>query len=388
MEMKIQTFVFRRKNCLLQKGHNMNERERLLTLLGGRQPDTIPWFADLSYIYFSLNERDMLAKKYLGEEGYLNFYADLGAGISFYAPFLWRTEYKKEISYSESIAGDVKTCMYDTPLGRITSKEQYSRISFCWAYTKHFVETIEDLRIMLYIHENARYFENYAAFEKVDRLWNEHGIACGMTPISSAPIQKLISRWAGLKNAMDIYMDHTDEFEEILERLGNSEDEIFRIICASPAQFVEFPENLSSEVTGRNFFLKYNSPYYKKRNTSLHAMGKFTAIHIDGTLRSCLPLLADCGFDAAEAVTPMPVGDVEPEDLRKTAGDRIVIWGGLPGPVFTPIFDEDAFESYLAKIIKIAKEDGHFVIGVADQVPPDGILARVKKVREFIDGGI
>jgi len=364
----------------------MNERERLLTVLKRGKPDRIPWFADLSYIYSSLEERGLLEKKYKGDEGYLNFHMDLGAGICFYAPFLWRTEYAKGIRYTENRDGDTKTSVWETPRGKIFSREHYSGTSFCWAYTKHFVETIEDLRIMLYIHENAEHFENYDAFEKIDRLWNGYGIACGCTPISSAPIQKLFSRWAGIENTMAIYVDNTLEFEEILERLAQSENEIFRIICASPAQYVEFPENLSSEVTGKNFFLQYNSPYYVKRNKELHAAGKLTGIHIDGTLSSCLPLLGDCGFDAAEAVTPAPVGDVRLEDLRKTAGD-IIIWGGLPGALFSPLYGEDIFESHLARTIDIAKEDGLFVIGVADQVPPDGLLSRVKKVREFLDGG-
>jgi hypothetical protein len=365
----------------------MNERERLLTVLKRRQPDRIPWYADLSYIYSSLDERGQLEKRYNGDEGYLNFYLDHGAGILFYAPLLWRTEYAKECRYSENTDGDTRTTVWETPQGKIISQEQYSRTSYCWAYTKHFIETIEDLRVMLYIHENASHFENYAAFEKIDRLWNGYGIACGLTPISSAPIQKLFSRWAGIENTMTIYIDHTDEFEDIMERLEQSEDEIFKIICASPAQYVEFPENISSEITGKNFFLKYNKPYYERRNKELHKSGKFTGIHIDGTLKSCLPLLADCGFDAAEAVTPAPVGDVRLEDLRKIAGDNIIIWGGLPGALFSPLYDEDVFESHLVKTIDTAKKDGSFVIGVADQVPPDGMLSRVKKVREFINKG-
>ena len=363
----------------------MNERDRLLTVLKKGKPDKIPWFADLSYIYNSLDERGQLEKKYSGDEGYLNFHIDLGAGIFCYAPFLWRTEYAPGITYSENRDGDIKTFIWETPKGKITSRKHYSRTSFCWAYTKHFIETIEDLRIMLYIYENASHFENYEAFEKIDRLWNGYGIACGMTPVSSAPIQKLFSRWAGIENTMTIYLDHTDEFEEILQRLEQSEDEVFRIRGASPAQYVEFPENLSSEITGRNFFLKYNNPYYKRRNKELHKNGKITGIHIDGTLKSCLPLLADSGFDVAEAVTPAPVGDVQLEDLRNTAGDNIVIWGGLPGALFSPLFGEDVFEAHLTKAIDTAKEDGSFVIGVADQVPPDGLLSRVKKVREFID---
>lgn len=358
-----------------------------MAVLNNRQPDKIPWYADLSYLYSSLEARGQLEKKYSGDEGYLAFHLDLGAGIYCYTPFLWRTEYSKDISYSENIAGDTRTSIWETPIGKITSRDQYSRTSFCWAYTKHFVETIEDLRVMLYIHENSKHFENYAAYEKFDALWAGHGIACALSPITSSALQKLFSRWAGVENTMSVYLDHTDEFEEILQRIEQSEDAIFKIICDSPAQYVEFPENLSSEITGRNFYLKYNKPYYEKHNRKLHEKGKFTGIHIDGTLKSCLPLLADSGFDVAEAVTPAPVGDVPLEDLRKTAGENIVIWGGLPGALFSPLYSESTFESHLEKTIETAKKDSRFIIGVADQVPPDGLISRVKKVREFVERG-
>jgi hypothetical protein len=300
----------------------MNERERLMAVLKGEKPDQIPWFADLYYIYFSMDKRGLLDKQYQGYEafsdagnnaGYLKFYTDLGAGICCYSPFLWRTEYSDDITYSETINGDIKTNTYTTPLGTITSIEQYMPSSFSWAYTKHFVETINDLRIMLYIHENSCHAENYKAFNKIDDLWGGYGIATALSPLSSSPFQKLLTRWAGVENTIILCMDYEDEFNDALRRIGRSDDEIFNIICASNAQFVEFPENLSSEVTG-----------------------------------------------------------------------AIVIWGGLPGPIFTPMFSEDSFDRYLDRIIKIAKDDGRFVIGLADQVPPDGLLSRVKKVREFI----
>ena len=127
----------------------------------------------------------------------------------------------------------------------------------------------------------------------------------------------------------------------------------------------------------------FNKEYYSQRVEQLHDAGKFVGIHIDGTLSPCLSMLADCGFDAAEAVTPAPVGDIEIENLRCAAGD-IVIIGGLPGALFTAQYSDEFFDSHLNKLLQAFANDSKFVIGVADQVPPDVVPGRVERVREVI----
>ena len=76
--------------------------------------------------------------------------------------------------------------------------------------------------------------------------------------------------------------------------------------------------------------------YYKRVNEIFHKAGKYTPIHIDDRLNPCLGNLFEAGFDIAEAVTPAPLGDVELEDLRKAAGDDLIIRGALSGGLFSP----------------------------------------------------
>ena len=363
----------------------MNERERVLAVLGGKIPDKIPWFADLSYLYDSMKTRGILEDRYNGDEGYVRFHKDLGAGLCFYAPFLWKIEYAGGIKYYESETDGVKTFIFNTPEGNIRSEQKYLPTTYTWAYTEHFVKDIKDLYIMLYIFENIKYIENYKDFNKIDMLWGDAGIPVGLAPISVSPIQKLLTRWAGIENTLCIFMDNRDEFEEIIGRLKSSEDEVFEILKRSPARLIEFPENLSSEITGKTFFEKYSFDYYRKRINQLHDAGKYVSIHIDGTLKGCLPLLEKAGFDVAEAVTPAPVGDIEVENLRNTAGDKIILWGGLPGALFSPIYSESLFEEHLKNVLSTLSTDSRFVMGVADQVPPDGLISRVKKVRDMIE---
>jgi hypothetical protein len=362
----------------------MNERERFMATMGGEKPDRLPWFADLSYLYDSMGKTGTLDGKYAGDKGYLGFHRDLGAGICFYAPFPWKGEFTNDIEYSVNVKGSTRHTSYSTPAGEIFSIEKYLPETFSWAITDHMVKTINDLRVMEYIHSKTIYETNYADFDRIDNLWEDDGIAAAFPPISSSPLQKLIARWAGIENTVAIMTDYPDEFKSLLNLIDEAQTDAFEIICGSVCQYVEFAENLSSEVTGASLFEQYNKPHYKKRNRLLHEAGKYTGIHIDGTLKPCLSMLYSCGFDAAEAVTPFPAGDVKVEDIRKEAGDDLIIWGGLPGVLFSPLYTDEQFNAHLKNVLGVFQKTPGFILGVADQVPPDGLIRRIKLVREMI----
>jgi hypothetical protein len=236
---------------------------------------------------------------------------------------------------------------------------------------------------MLYVHENTLYHENYDDFDKIDKLWGGHGVPTAIPPISVSPLQKLLARWAGVETTVNLFAEDTDAFEKILCDMQETEDKPFEIICNSKADYIEYAENLSSEITGRMFFDMFNKDYYTKRNKQLHDAGKFVGIHIDGTLRPCLSQLAECGFDVAEAVTPAPVGDIEIEDLRSQAGD-ITIIGGMPGAMFTKEYSDDFFNAHLERLIETFIDDGKFMVGVADQIPPDVVPERIERVGRIL----
>jgi len=239
--------------------------------------------------------------------------------------------------------------------------------------------------VLLYACEHREIRPNTAAYSEVDRSWGGHGYAVGIAPIGGAPLQRLLTSWAGVPALMSLYLDQREDLEAIFSASEEADTPIFDILCASPCGLIEFPENLSAEVTGRRFFERYNAPYYHRRISALHRAGKKVSIHNDGTLRGTFDLLARCGFDAIEAVTPAPVGDIPLRQLRDAAGPGVVLWGGLPGALFSPCFSTEQFEAHLSEAVEVFAEDGRCVLGVADQVPPDGLISRVRRVREVVD---
>jgi hypothetical protein len=365
----------------------VNERERLKATLRGTPPDKLPWYADLSYLYSSMEDRGTLEARFAGAAGYLRFHQEMGAGICFYAPFLWEQRYTHGVSERVQETSGTRITTVSTPVGSVREVQTYMPDSYTWAITEHYVKELPDLRVLLYACEHRDLQPAYEAYVAVDRSWGPHGLAVGIAPICSAPLQRMLTRWSGVSVLMDLYMDHSRELASVFTGLEEADTPIFDILCASPCDLIEFPENLSAEVVGRRFFERYNAPYYQRRTAALHAAGKKTAIHNDGTLRGTFDLLGPCGFDVIEAITPSPVGDIPLRQLRAEAGPGVVLWGGLPGAMFSPCFSEEQFESHLQEAVRVFTADGRCVLGVADQVPPDGLISRVKRVREVVEGG-
>ena len=132
-------------------------------------------------------------------------------------------------------------------------------------------------------------------------------------------------------------------------------------------------------------FEKYHIPYYKRRAEKLHVAKKYIFVHIDGALRGLLPLMWKTGVDCAQSVTPAPVGDVYVEKLREVAGPNIILWGGLPGIYFSYLYPEKSLREMAMDVIKYHLDGHKFIMGVADQVPPDGDIKRVKMITNLVE---
>ena len=123
------------------------------------------------------------------------------------------------------------------------------------------------------------------------------------------------------------------------------------------------PENLSSESVGKKFFKRWVQPFDTYWTGRIRDAGKYSFIHIDGTLRGLIRECSQTGFDVLEAVTPGPVGDIEPEDLHNWVEPGVVIWGGIPGVYFTDLISDEEFDAYVIRVLEVWKSEPRYVLG-------------------------
>jgi hypothetical protein len=365
----------------------MTFRQRLLAVLNGERPDAMPWFADLTYWYHAQKTAGTLPPEYEGDEGFVQLHVDHHVGYYLgYAP-VWSDTHENVEVASES-AGHVATTRWKTPVGEIHGQTQYLPETFSSAPIKWPVTAPEDLRVLRYIADSTHTTPTYERYKLLTRLCSGHGHPTVLPPRS--PVSQMLAQWTGAVNLSYLLADARTEVERTFEALGRAADGAYAAILGCGTPFVELPDNLTGEVVTR-LFERYQFDYYLKRLEPLHAAGKKVGVHLDGTMHGILPLLVKTGLDFIESITPKPTGDVAVEDLRELAGPDIILFGGMPGAMFAPPFTAREIRQQVELIVEHhwpAAGSGQvpkFILGAADQVPPNGDMGLVRLVGELCE---
>lgn len=357
--------------------------DAFLQTLDGHTPEEIVWTADLEYWFAGRRAAGTLDPKLRTEKGYLEFCQHFGIMPYYWYENFWTGEsVYNGIDVTEQ-QDDEKTVQEWTPrLGTLRLESAFCAQSASSAITKYPVQTGEDLKVLLHILENRRLvpanLDNYC---ERSALWARYdGLPSLALPRS--PLPALFVEWTGLENGIYLLMDHPDLMQQAMSYLAEQEKVIIEALCELAPPLVHFPDNLTSE-TFTGLFDERMAGHYRRRIEALHSAGVHTAVHLDGTVRGLLPKLAAVGFDAIEALTPQPVGDVDVEDMRTLAGnDRVTLWGGLPGAMFAPPFTWDDVQAHAEKLL--ASWQGRpFVVGVADQIPANGEIEYCRQLADF-----
>lgn len=350
----------------------MTFRERLLSVFRGERPDHLPWFADLLYYRHAHMAMGDLPERYCTEEGFVQLHRDYHAGM-----YLGFTEAVKQVGGAEGVTvtaqqeGEVVTTRWQTPVGEMWGEHVHLPHAETTAWTRYPVSSPDELRIVRYLYEAREFAPDYETWERLDRLTGDQG--CHVMTIGRGGISSLLSEWCGVTNVCYLLADAPQELDKTVAVMLESNARYIDCLLDAPGPLVEFCDNLTGEVVTR-LFERYQFDFYKEQIRRLHEHGKKTLSHVDGTLKGIVPLMAATGLDAAESVTPMPCGDVAVEDLRELAGPDLILFGGMPGAIFAPPFGRDDVIRQVESIVEHHWEYGRFVLGAADQVPPNADL--------------
>lgn len=367
----------------------MTQRQRLLAVFCGEPVDHLPWAADLTYWYGARVHDNTVDEEHRGKEGFVRLHRDLGVCCYYvYYGQPMRSVSDDSVQTESSEEEGVSRTTIRTPLGSLTQENRWLPRSYCHGRTKPYVETPEDLRVLRYIVEHRSWEATPDSYREHQALLGEDGLAPGFVP--RAPLSAMIAEWAGLTNTALLLADAREEMECTLDAIAASNAPALRLAAESEAPLYHFGDNLSAENIG-GLFDRYLRDYYRHAAEVLHEGGKFVAVHVDGTMRGLLHRFRDTGVDAIESLTPWPVGDVALEDLRAVAQDEnVILWGGLPGAMFSPAFSSQDIRDMTEKILALFGQTGRrgprgrFIVGSADQVPPDGRIEDVRMVSDIL----
>ncbi len=367
----------------------MSYLSNFLDILEGTTSDRPVWTADLEYWLAGREYDGTINPEWRTEEGFLKLCSELGIMPYFYYGSSWNAFWLAEPEYDESVRistvrdGRKTKTRYTTPVGELIEQTEFMPTSCSEAHIAFPVQTHEDFETFRYLIEHRRLkpvlLEDYEARRE---LWKRYdGIPSIAMPRS--PLAAFFYEWAGIINGVYLLTDCRDEVKELFDVMLEQEEPIISAVCAAAPPLVHFADNMASDnMTGFYDELMYEG--HRRRLDRFHAAGIKCAVHLDGVVRGLLPKLAAAGFDAIEALTPKPNGDMDVEEMREGAkSDTVVLWGGVPGVLFSPPSTWDDMNRYVKRTLE-AWEGTPFILGVADQVPPDGNIDFCKRIAEMV----
>lgn len=360
----------------------MSPNERVMAIFNGNQPDQVPWFGDLDYWATTLICKGEKPEDFKISDDYIKWHEDLGVGfyLQGFQPFKVTYENCKVKEWQE---GDNRYRQIETPKGTLQECWQWIPTAFTIGPTEHFVKSAADLPAYQYMYENMRYESDNTIADIRERQIGDAGIQVGYLPKS--PLMQLLALDSNIITFMELYMSATDQLESVIDAIRISHDIAAQIAVDCPADVLLIPENLSAEVVGPHLFEQYMKDYQVHWNRKIKEAGKFPFIHMDGTLKGLLREECATGFSFIEAMTPAPVGDLAIEEWEGYCdNDQTIFWGGIPGVYFTGLVSDDEFDDHIRRVLAVMTSKPRYVLGIADQAPPDTLEYRVRRVAELV----
>jgi len=354
-------------------------REAFLEALRGRVTDEVSWAADLAYWIEGQIQAGMGAVAWRTEKGYLELCREVGT-----MPYYWYGRFScaeprfKQVKVSVERRGGTTVTRWRTPRGALEQHTTFSPESSSEAITKYPVEDRADLEALLALLRDRTWVPRLDDYPQRLAFWAGYDGIPGLG-LPRSPMSAFITEFTGVQNGVYLLFDYPALVTEALAIMEAAEAPVVDAVCRTAPPLIHFPDNLTREVyTG--LFEPHMRDRYRRRLARLHDAGVLCAVHLDGTVRGLLPKLGDVGFDSIEALTPKPVGDVGLAEMRTLSGrPAVALWGGLPGALFAPPHGKKAILEQL-DILLHCWRGTPFIVGVADQVPPDGSLEAVKAV--------
>ncbi len=341
----------------------------------------MPWFADLTYWQHGRRIAGTYPQRYEGDEGFVRLHADHNVGYYLGYAQVWHSTHEG-VEVSCTTEGAITTTVWRTPVGEIHGETVFLPQTASSAPSKWPVTGVEDLRVLRYIADSTRTRYDDSHLRLLRDLAGEQGHPTVLPPRS--PLSQMLAEWTGVTNLVYMLQDAPEQVEKTLHALGRAADGAYEAVAACDTPFCELPDNLTGEVVTR-LFERYQFDYYLQRIPPLQESGKKVGVHLDGTLHGILPLLVQTGLDFIESITPAPVGDVAVERLRDLAGPDVILFGGMPGAMFAPPWTAEDIRRHLESILQHHWESGKFILGVADQVPPNGDMNLVRHVGDLVE---
>ncbi len=370
----------------------MSLRERILAVYRGETPDVVPYMLDLSHWFYHKNNMpwDLSQSYEKPETELLDYHKKVGVGfyLANLASFV-AVEYGDDVvaeTIKDSRDGEITiTWRFSTPLGTIERKRIWHEQTYAWAIREWAVKTEQDLRVLGYVLGSRTYAPHWDRYQAWVDYVGEDGVVCVVHPAIYSGMAHLLHYWMGVEGVMYATYDWPDTVHEVVDQINENNLKAIDLAVTSPGEIIFLGDNFSSDIQPPHFFAEWARPYYVEAIRRIHAAGKYAAVHIDGQLRGALRMIQETGADCADAVTPVPMGDLTPAECREEAGPDFILSGGVSPDLWLPRTSTEQFKQAVGEWVKLKRHSPRLIANAGDQVPPGAVEERIEIMRDLVE---
>jgi uroporphyrinogen-III decarboxylase len=89
--------------------------------------------------------------------------------------------------------------------------------------------------------------------------------------------------------------------------------------------------------------------------------------------------------DAIQGICGPPQSDASLSEARRIVGPEVALWGGIPQDAVLDTYRSAQFEAAVAQALEESAGDKRIILGVADRVPADADMERLRAIPELVE---
>ena len=391
-----------------------SHRTRVLAALRGEAVDRLPYVPRLDLWYLANSTRGTLPPQYAGRaqndiaraEGwalhhrfcddqldpvYQPQYLHRGINVFYSRDILFDTVFPKDVEIRVQRAGPRTRVEYHTPLGMVSTTTHYDVQSqkngiTIPALVEHLIKTPADYAPAGYLFEHMDAVPNFERFRRwAAEEMRDDGQPVAIGSLDASPFHTIQRDLIDPTQFFLHYKDHYAEMRALADRIGLLLDKELAILRDSPAEVVWWGANFDDMLTYPPYFAQEIQPWIRKAADLLGATGKLVLCHTDGENTGLMDLIRDSGMHIAESITPAPMTRVTIGEYYRRWSPHLTLFGGIPSTIMLPGTPEADFEAYLDAFFRAVAPGTRMVVGIADEVPPEAVFARLQRIGERIE---
>jgi len=380
-----------------------NHREHFLSVLEGQHPENMPFFPDMTDWYVANRIPDGAQRTYgpgefIPDDDPIHKLSETMPAkyrgmtqFDFYREFDWRfhvhianwhtTTFTGGVCLEETVLGGRLYHRLHTPKGRLTRVDLHASDG-TWTRREFYVKNLDDLQIMRYVVENARFhpaYDNVPAIRRELGQWGQGDIVIGRSPFG-----KLVHEYMGFERVVYALTDNPREMQEFMKIQEQKDLELIRLATRAPERLVIISDRADENLISPAQWREYCVPFYRQATEILHAAGKFVSTHLDGNFKGFFAFLNQPGFDLLDGCTSAPMFNYEVEELAAALPEGMYAFCGVPATLFCQHLPTRVILQFADRIMAALK--GRGILNVGDILPPNGDIEQVIALGDYVKG--